>query len=181
MQLLCRQYDATNAAAWIRFAELERMLGDFSRARAIFELAVEQEAIDMPELLWKAYIDFEFDEEEWDRTRELYERLLRKTSHVKVWVSFAQVSDVLCCSGALAEISGFSSRPMLVALLLPILSLTKMMRIPNRPIQKRWKLRLLEAWKRREPCSSVGTKISRTANSRKRYVESTVYVGGTKC
>ena len=86
------QYDPTNSAAWIRFAELEKLLGDIDRARAIFELAVDQENIDMPELLWKAYIDFEYEEEEWERTRDLYERLLRKTSHVKVWVSYAQVS-----------------------------------------------------------------------------------------
>ena len=50
----------------------------------------------MPELLWKAYIDFEFDDEEWEKTRELYERLLRKTSHVKVWVSYAQVCVLVC-------------------------------------------------------------------------------------
>jgi crooked neck len=43
----------------------------------------------MPELLWKAYIDFEFDEGERERTRALYERLLEKTGHVKVWVAYA--------------------------------------------------------------------------------------------
>lgn len=66
------------------------MLGDLERARGIFELAVDQPTMDMPELLWKSWIDFEYEEEEFDRTRELYERLLRRTSHVKVWVSFAQ-------------------------------------------------------------------------------------------
>ena len=58
--------------------------------RAIYELAINQPSMDMPELLWKSWIDFEYEEEEYDRTRELYERLLRRTSHVKVWVSFAQ-------------------------------------------------------------------------------------------
>jgi crooked neck len=48
--------------------------------------------MDMPELLWKAYIDFEYEEAEWERTRTLYERLLSRTSHVKVWISFATVS-----------------------------------------------------------------------------------------
>lgn len=67
------------------------MLGDEERARAIYEMAIEQEAIDMPELLWKSYIDFEFEEEQYDNTRALYERLLSKTSHVKVWIAFAQV------------------------------------------------------------------------------------------
>jgi len=53
-------------------------------------LAVEQPTLDMPELLWKAYIDFEFTEEEFEKTRLLYQRLLEKTGHVKVWISFAQ-------------------------------------------------------------------------------------------
>lgn len=83
------QYDPTNATAFIKFAELEKELGDLERARAIFELAIQQ-ALDMPEVLWKAYIDFEYEEEEWDRTRALYKRLLERTSHVKVWISWAQ-------------------------------------------------------------------------------------------
>lgn len=66
------------------------MLGDLERARGIYALAVDQPSMDMPELLWKSWIDFEYEEEEYERTRELYERLLRRTSHVKVWVSFAQ-------------------------------------------------------------------------------------------
>jgi len=53
-------------------------------------MAVDQPSMDMPELIWKSWIDFEYEEEEYERTRELYERLLRRTSHVKVWVSFAQ-------------------------------------------------------------------------------------------
>ncbi|CAG8446743.1 16484_t:CDS:10 [Acaulospora colombiana] len=80
---------------WINYAlyeELEtmKMLGDYDRCRAIFELAVDQPILDMPELLWKAYIDFEFSEEEFEKTRQLYKRLLEKTGHVKVWISFAQ-------------------------------------------------------------------------------------------
>lgn len=43
----------------------------------------------MPELLWKAYIDLEFEERERERTRALYRRLLERTGHVKVWVAFA--------------------------------------------------------------------------------------------
>lgn len=73
----------------MKFAELEKELGDLDRARAIFELAITQ-PLDMPEVVWKAYIDFEYDEEEWDRTRALYKRLLERTSHVKVWISWAQ-------------------------------------------------------------------------------------------
>ncbi|KAL6911157.1 TPR-like protein [Trichoderma evansii] len=83
------QYNPTNCQTWIKFAELERGLDDLDRARAIFELAVSQPQLDMPELLWKAYIDFEEEEGEYKRTRELYERLLEKTDHVKVWISYA--------------------------------------------------------------------------------------------
>lgn len=38
----------------------------------------------MPELLWKAFIDFEIEQQEYDRARKLYNKLLKKTQHVKV-------------------------------------------------------------------------------------------------
>lgn len=44
----------------------------------------------MPEILWKSYIDFEIEQDESDRARDLYKRLLSKTQHVKVWMSYAQ-------------------------------------------------------------------------------------------
>ena len=81
--------DSSNCQAWIKFAELERGLDDTERCRAIFEIAVDQGVLDMPELLWKAYIDFEEEEGEYERTRALYERLLERTQHVKVWISYA--------------------------------------------------------------------------------------------
>ncbi|EMD01239.1 hypothetical protein BAUCODRAFT_29691 [Baudoinia panamericana UAMH 10762] len=87
-------WDSGNAQAWIKFAELERGLDDIDRCRAIFELAIVQSVLDMPEMVWKAYIDFEEDiaeaPEDFERPRRLYERLLQKTDHVKVWTSFAQ-------------------------------------------------------------------------------------------
>jgi hypothetical protein len=43
----------------------------------------------MPELLWKAYIDFETDEGEREAARALYERLVALSGHVKVWISYA--------------------------------------------------------------------------------------------
>ncbi|KAF2632171.1 TPR-like protein [Macroventuria anomochaeta] len=85
------EFNGSNTQTWIKFAELERGLDDLDRARAIFELAVEEPQLDMPELLWKAYIDFEEGEGEYERTRALYERLLEKTDHVKVWTSWAQL------------------------------------------------------------------------------------------
>ena len=55
-----------------KFAELETILGDPERARAVFELAITQQALDMPEVLWKTYIDFEVELGEIDNARNLY-------------------------------------------------------------------------------------------------------------
>ncbi|KAH0759464.1 hypothetical protein KY290_022957 [Solanum tuberosum] len=79
-----------NCYAWSKFAELERSLYETERARAVFELAIDQPALDIPELLWKAYIDFEISEGEFERTRALYERLLNRSKHLKVWISYAK-------------------------------------------------------------------------------------------
>lgn len=90
-----------SAAAWIAMAQLEGSLAEAERARALYELAVAQPVLDMPELAWKAYIDFEAalaadaqaeggGEVGAARVRALYERLLSRTSHVKVWLSLAQ-------------------------------------------------------------------------------------------
>lgn len=43
----------------------------------------------MPELLWKAYVDFEVEEGEREAARKLYERLVSVSGHVKVWISYA--------------------------------------------------------------------------------------------
>ncbi|TCD62659.1 NineTeen Complex (NTC) component [Steccherinum ochraceum] len=83
------EFDPSNSSAWIKYAELETQLEDFARTRAIFELGVAQAQISMPELLWKAYIDFETDEGEREKARALYERLIALSGHVKVWISYA--------------------------------------------------------------------------------------------
>ncbi|KAK7151229.1 hypothetical protein R3I93_012234 [Phoxinus phoxinus] len=84
------EFSPENCTTWIKFSELETILGDSERARAIFELAIGQPRLDMPEVLWKSYIDFEIEQEEYDNTRGLYKRLLQRTQHVKVWISYAQ-------------------------------------------------------------------------------------------
>lgn len=83
------QFDSSNSAAWIRYAELEAQLQDFARTRAIFKLGVTQSPLSMPELLWKAYIDFEIEEGERENAREQYEKLVQQSGHVKVWISYA--------------------------------------------------------------------------------------------
>ena len=40
-------------------------------------------------LLLQSYIDFEIDEGQRGHARTLYERLLERTKHVKVWLSYA--------------------------------------------------------------------------------------------
>ncbi|KAF9585158.1 NineTeen Complex (NTC) component [Lunasporangiospora selenospora] len=83
------EWSPSNCSAWIKFAELESELEDTERARAIYELAITQPELDMPEILWKAYIDFEVGEEEWANARALYRKLLERTAHVKVYISWA--------------------------------------------------------------------------------------------
>ncbi|CAM8904518.1 unnamed protein product [Rhodiola kirilowii] len=87
------EWSPENCYAWSKYAELERSLAETERARAIFELAIARPSLDMPELLWKAYIDFEISERNFDRTRELYERLLDRTKHLKVWISYGKFEE----------------------------------------------------------------------------------------
>lgn len=89
------EFNFANCNSWIKYAELEVVLGDTDRSRAIFELAINQPMMDMPELLWRAYIDFEMDQEEYQSVRDLYERLLDRTQHVKVWLSYAKFESSL--------------------------------------------------------------------------------------
>jgi len=66
------------------YAEFEGALGEHDRARAIFSLAIGLPratdssepaallALDMPEKVWKAFIDFEVENGQIGRARELY-------------------------------------------------------------------------------------------------------------
>lgn len=84
------EFGPENCTSWIKYAELETILGDIDRAESIYELAINQPKLDMPEVLWKSYIDFQIEQEEYDKVRNLYRRLLQRTKHVKVWISFGQ-------------------------------------------------------------------------------------------
>lgn len=85
--------------SWSKYAAFEAGLGELERARSIFELAISQEELDMPESVWKAYIDFEIEQAQqndlpdFKRVRDLYTRLLNMTQHVKVWISFAKFEE----------------------------------------------------------------------------------------
>lgn len=50
--------------SWTQYAKFEAGLGELERARSIFELAINQTDLDMPESVWKAYIDFEIEQVE---------------------------------------------------------------------------------------------------------------------
>ena len=96
---------STVADVWVKYAEMERHLEERERARRIMELAVGQPALDRPERVWKGYIDMELQwmkrsveeegggeelrEEGRERIRRLYERLLERTQHCKVFISYA--------------------------------------------------------------------------------------------
>jgi crooked neck len=69
-------------------------LGEAERARAIFDLSINRPNLDMPEQSWKAFIDFEIELGEIENVRVLYQRLLEKTQHVKVWLSAAKFEVV---------------------------------------------------------------------------------------
>jgi crooked neck len=79
-----------NCTTWVKFAELESILGETERAEAIYEVAISQPRLDMPEVVWKAFIEFQVENKEFEKARLLYERLLERTQHVKVWISFAK-------------------------------------------------------------------------------------------
>lgn len=49
-------------------------------------------------VLWKSYIDFEIEQEEYDHTRGLYQRLLQRTQHVKVCIVSLHVQSLLALS-----------------------------------------------------------------------------------
>jgi len=44
----------------------------------------------MPEKVWKSYIDFEIENRDFKKAREIYQKLLNLTKNVKVWLSFAR-------------------------------------------------------------------------------------------
>ncbi len=95
--------DPGKAVTWVKFAELERLLLDDERARMILQLACDQPLLDVPELAWKAAIDFEFENGDHDKMRELYEQLLERAGfHLKIWVSFANM-ELLCANDNLIE------------------------------------------------------------------------------
>ncbi|XP_057810205.1 uncharacterized protein LOC131024694 [Salvia miltiorrhiza] len=65
-------------------------LAETERTRALFALAFDNPALDMPHLLWKTCSEFEISEAEYERSKTIYEMLLERTKRLKLWISYAQ-------------------------------------------------------------------------------------------
>lgn len=87
-----------NPKAWNVFVDLEDSVGEMDRARALCELAIEQERLDMPELVWKRYIDLEVTHDEFDKARKVWLRLLAKSNHVRVYIAYSDFEANTCQS-----------------------------------------------------------------------------------
>mmetsp|Transcript_49827 Transcript_49827/g.115697 ORF Transcript_49827/g.115697 Transcript_49827/m.115697 type:complete len:679 (-) Transcript_49827:63-2099(-) len=85
-----------NPKAWNVYVDLEDSVGELERARALCNLAVEQERLDMPELVWKRYIDLEVNHDEFDHARAVWLRLLNKSSHVRVYIAYSEFEAQTC-------------------------------------------------------------------------------------
>ncbi|KAJ3158047.1 Crooked neck-like protein 1 [Geranomyces variabilis] len=164
------QWNASNCYAWIKFAELERMLGDTDRSRGIFEIAVEQPVLDMPEVLWKGYIDFEVQEAEWARARSLYNRLLQRTEHVKVWISYAIFENTALDHGEEPSARAEVARKIFSQ------AYTRLQRLGD--ARKEERVVLLDAWSSFESTSgdaaslaAVKAKMPRAVKRRRRVVD----------
>merc|ERR1711957_977658 len=53
-----------NPKAWNVYIDLEDSVGELDRARELCKIAVQLERLDMPELVWKRYIDLEVSNDE---------------------------------------------------------------------------------------------------------------------
>jgi len=84
------EWSPENCETWVKFASLETDLQEIDRARAIYNLAIQRSTLDMPEKLWKNYIEFEIEGGEYDLARDLYKGLLQRTTHVRVWLSYSE-------------------------------------------------------------------------------------------
>lgn len=79
----------TSHNAWLAFIDLEQVLSEHARVHALYEAGVTIEEMDEPEIFWQRYIEYETENKAAARVISLYQRLLAKTRHVKVILSYA--------------------------------------------------------------------------------------------
>lgn len=82
--------------AWISYVDLEDKVGELERARQLCELAISQEHMDMPELLWKRYIDLNVANQDFPAAREIYEKLVHKSHHLRIYKTYAEFEADEC-------------------------------------------------------------------------------------
>ena len=66
----------SDTKSWHDYASLENKLDEYQRAKAIYELGINQEILDEPQNLWHNYIQFELKRSNYDNVRKLFYRLL---------------------------------------------------------------------------------------------------------
>ncbi|KAI5675372.1 hypothetical protein M9H77_06322 [Catharanthus roseus] len=76
--------------SWIEYTNFEKSQLNPNRARFIYDIAISQPALYKCRQLWDSYIDFEVSEGEFDKARELFEILLKRTKNVNVWIKYAR-------------------------------------------------------------------------------------------
>lgn len=96
------EWNPANCKAWCDYAAFEKDLEESERAAAIYELAINQELLDTPEIVWKKYIDLMMEEENHAKVEELFERLLEKAPHSKVFISYSQYESTMSTDKARA-------------------------------------------------------------------------------
>ncbi|GBE59158.1 crooked neck family 1 isoform [Babesia ovata] len=76
--------------SWLAFVNLELMLDERERVRALCEGAIAMDQMDMPETVWNRYIEIEKEWQQHPYVRNIYERLILKTTHIKVFKGYAE-------------------------------------------------------------------------------------------
>ncbi|GIX60853.1 RNA processing protein [Babesia caballi] len=76
--------------SWLSFVNLELLLDERERVRAICEAAIAMDQMDMPETVWNRYLEIEKGWQQHPYVRNIYERLLLKTTHIKVFKGYVE-------------------------------------------------------------------------------------------
>lgn len=90
------EFDYKNIQIWLRYAELEENLGDEARCRFIFEILLQkiQDSFfdeDFSSEIFRRYIQFETDAEEYDNARKLYSKWVEESNYKPmIWIEAAQ-------------------------------------------------------------------------------------------
>ncbi|KAK2197019.1 bifunctional Tetratricopeptide-like helical domain superfamily/Pre-mRNA-splicing factor Syf1-like/HAT (Half-A-TPR) repeat [Babesia duncani] len=76
--------------SWLAFINLELFLGERDRTRALCEAAIAMDYLESPENVWNRYIEIEEQWQQYPMVRNIYERLLLKSNHIKVYKAYSE-------------------------------------------------------------------------------------------